>query len=237
MALATAGCSNLVNPYSVGYKISPDGESPCLKVSISGPAAELAVILTDQTGKSHVDIIQKEALITGHLETSVYPRFDSGDRFFHAGAYSLAVKTVDPEKVVWQTKLIFSPTCLKVEDVKVTFGLYNGIDSNQYPPGTVPAEVLLFIRKTGNLPIEGVRGCSISVDGDEYSTEYGEGGVKTDVKGVTGDGLEVYRFERLVRRYYGSPRFLKSGRKCLVKGSVACDGDNRLEFEKEIVVP
>jgi len=99
----TSGVAGIFNsPYSVDYKIVAVANSAVVEATISGPAAKLAAVLTDSEGKSRVRIIEKEEMIT-NSQRVLLAAPDEGK-----SPYILAVKTVDPEKVVWQKEIAFS---------------------------------------------------------------------------------------------------------------------------------
>ena len=93
------------SPYSADYKILPvngvDRYIAYVVVTVKGPAAKLAAILTDSRGKSSVMIIEKEQMISNTHEVWVSDVSGSGGE----PPYTLTVKTVDPEKVVWQKNI------------------------------------------------------------------------------------------------------------------------------------
>jgi len=103
------------SPYSVDCEIFPNGYSDqhfggwscaCLIATVKGPAAKLAVILTDSQGRTRVEVIEKERMIA-NSERVLLGIPDSHSK--PQGTYILAVKTFDPEKVVWQKEITFSP--------------------------------------------------------------------------------------------------------------------------------
>jgi hypothetical protein len=124
------------SPYSVDYKVGYQNEardSLAMEVTVKGPAAQLAVILTNPEGETGVDQTSKEGMITNrHV-------FQLGMGDPQAGTWVLVAKTFDPEKIVWQQDINFSPPYLTVEDVKIDYGGNGGI--------------LITLHKTGNLPI------------------------------------------------------------------------------------
>jgi hypothetical protein len=93
------------SPYSAEYKAFPkyyiSGPSEVFEVTVKGPAGRLAVILTDPKGKSEVRMIQKEEMITNSRTVELL-----GDP--QLGTWRLAVKTLEPEKIVWQKDIPFS---------------------------------------------------------------------------------------------------------------------------------
>ena len=101
--------------HSVDYKVvSLNGAFAVIEATIRGPAAKLAVILTDPQGRSDQRIVGKDEMISN--SHTVQLSMDDPK----VGKYVLAVKTIDPENIVWQKELVFSLTQLSVKDV--TFG-------------------------------------------------------------------------------------------------------------------
>jgi hypothetical protein len=140
--------------YSVDYKVvSPGGDWAGIEATIKGPAAKLAVVLTDPEGKSEHAIVQKDEMMSNSHSVRL------GMREPHAGTYVLAVKTVDPEAVVWRKELAFSAAQLSVKDV--AFG---------FEPNTGKFElrnVQIALKKDGDLPVQ-VRDVSFTMDGKTF---------------------------------------------------------------------
>jgi hypothetical protein len=96
--------------YSVEYKIATmSGSDTVVEAVVKGPAAKLVVILTDPKGiLSDVQKVEKEEMIITNPQTvKVLMRNPQ------AGTWILTVKTVEPEKVVWQKKITFSPAMVE----------------------------------------------------------------------------------------------------------------------------
>ena len=120
--IVLVGCSkkngaSLGSSYSVGYEISKAeysvydfgvygsrkvlDKAGTIKVTVKGPASKLAVILTGLKGEADIIIIEPERMIS-NCQTAEFPLPKQ------AGTYILAVKTFNPEKVVWQKEIVFS---------------------------------------------------------------------------------------------------------------------------------
>ncbi len=110
IAAITQGCSKGNgaaggSQYSVDYKMvsrdkSPDPCCAGFEVTVKGPAADLAVILTDPKGEvSDVQQIEKNQMITNIQTQHVLMRNSQ------TGTWVLTVKTVNPEHLVWQKKI------------------------------------------------------------------------------------------------------------------------------------
>lgn len=110
IAALTQGCSKEngttgSSQYSVDYKMltrdkSPDPNYAGFEVTVKGQAADLAVILTDPKGEvSDVQKIEKDQMITNIQTQDVLMRTSQ------AGTWVLTVKTVNPERVIWQKKI------------------------------------------------------------------------------------------------------------------------------------
>ena len=95
--------TNWGSSYTVDYKVVSEGDSDArLKATVKGPAAKLAVILTDPKGESDTQIIEKECMIS-NSHTVELPMQNPRE-----GTYVVTVKTVEPEKVVWKKNIPFS---------------------------------------------------------------------------------------------------------------------------------
>ncbi len=86
------------SPYSADYKVASWANRAVIKTTVNGPAAKLAVILTDPNGKSVASIIEKDRMISNSYEV------ETQMEKIQEGTWILSVKTIDPEKVVWQKK-------------------------------------------------------------------------------------------------------------------------------------
>jgi len=95
-------------------KPKPWGKSAYLAVSVSGPADELALMLTNPKGKTDIRFISKRELID-NFETK---DLMMGSEPLSKGPYTLIVKTVTPEKVIYKTELWFTVP----KDVQITSG-------------------------------------------------------------------------------------------------------------------
>jgi hypothetical protein len=102
--------------YSIeSYRLTtylPDSEpdkykwGSCLNVTVKGPAAKLAVIVTSPQGESSSEIINKDDMVTNRRTVQV--SIAKGRP--QLGIWALTVKTVDPEKVVCKKEISFSLT-------------------------------------------------------------------------------------------------------------------------------
>ena len=86
------------SPYNADYKVASWANRAVIKTTVNGPAAKLAVILTDPNGKSVASIIEKDRMISNSYEV------ETQMEKIQEGTWILSVKTIDPEKVVWQKK-------------------------------------------------------------------------------------------------------------------------------------
>ena len=85
--------TNWGSSYTVDYKVVSEGGSDArLKATVKGPAAKLAVILTDPKGESDTQIIEKESMIS-NSQTVKLPMQNPRE-----GTYVVTVKTVEPEE-------------------------------------------------------------------------------------------------------------------------------------------
>lgn len=91
-------------------KPKPWGKSAYLPVSVRGPADELALMLTNPKGKTDIRFISKRELID-NFETK---DLMMGSEPLSKGLYTLTVKTVTPEKVIYKIELWFTAPILKI---------------------------------------------------------------------------------------------------------------------------
>jgi len=95
------------NSYSVEYKVG-HGEDyykeayTIVEVTVKGPAASLAVILTNPKGEPIIETIDKGLMLANHWTVEVHIKPHQTE------TWVLTVKTIDPEKVVWQKEITFS---------------------------------------------------------------------------------------------------------------------------------
>ena len=162
---AGAGCSQKDgatwgSPYSVDHKVvSPNGFYAEIETTIKGPAAKLAVVLTDPAGKSDHVIVEKDQMMS-NTHTLNLPMIEP-----QAGTYVLAVKTVDPEKIVWQKQVTFSAAQLSVKDVTFGFEPCKTWGGNFCGYGL--GDVQIALEKSGNLPVK-VSDPSFTLDGNTF---------------------------------------------------------------------
>ena len=89
----------------------------CLPVNVSGPADELALMLANPKGEADIIFISKRALID-NFETI---KLRMGEDPFSEGPYTLTVKTVTPEKVIYKTELWFTvPKDIQIINGEIT---------------------------------------------------------------------------------------------------------------------
>lgn len=137
------GCGS---PYSAEYKIVTDGNNAYVETTIKGPAANLAVILTGPSGKSETAIVEKNRMISNCQTARCYMQD------VQEGKWVLTVKTVDPEKVVWQKEIALSLGQLTVKDVVFGIRPFNGWTGDRFR-GYEITGIRLVLQNTGNMPI------------------------------------------------------------------------------------
>lgn len=210
------GCSNKT-AYSVDYKIVSDGFNAGIEATVKGPAAKLAVILTDPKGVADIQTIEKSQMIANSQTVKV------AMRDLQAGIWILAVKTIDPEKVVWQEDIPLSLGQLAVVDI----GEFNLIPN---PFGAVDDSLKFLtgfkvvLKKDGNLPVEFIdylvevngKKCSLGIPWSHFMV----------------DGQDKISISVL------PPIKCLPGERHMVKGKLFYGKDSQfLNFEKEFVVP
>jgi len=88
-----------------------------LSVNVSGPADELALLLTNPKGKTDIRFISKRELID-NFETV---KLSMGECPLSEGPYILIVKTVTPEKVIYKKELWFTSPDVSIADAEFTY--------------------------------------------------------------------------------------------------------------------
>jgi hypothetical protein len=218
--------------YSIDYKISHDGEPESLTVTINGPAAKLAAILAGPRGEPEVRIITNEELIANRAQVSFSPF-----PHFQVGTYALTVKMVDPEEIVYQEKVTFSPTELTAEDLTVTF-IPLGDGYNQSGRGLyIVKEIAIVMRKTGNLPIDRL---VFEMNGSHLvrigETSYMPLAMAT--KALADKRLEARSCsasrDLQVGYYNGESWLFQPGQRVLAKVSLSYLGGKYVQFQKEV---
>lgn len=207
--------------YQVDYKIGDNGARAVVKTTVRGPAAKLAVILTDPKGKSRTEVIGKEDMISNsHTVQVAMSDWNSAEE----GKYQLKVKTIDPERVVWQTALQLSIGKLAFRDVRFDF-----TPEPWGKSGYCLQSIGVVFEHTGDLPVM-MRGLpSITMDGKPWD-------------GVILAGIVIHP-EGTVYIQHGvrdvfkpGERHVMKGRLWFVKGLNNESDENFVDFEKEFVV-
>ncbi|GEM_PF-4640101 len=116
-----------ISPYSVEYSLGLYYARPVLTVNVSGPANDMAIILTNPEGYTAIRSISKMDLIDNFESVKVLMREGRGS--LPAGTYRLVVKTITPEKVVYEREVKFKPAIVRITDAEVKleetfFGVY-----------------------------------------------------------------------------------------------------------------
>ncbi len=130
--------------YHFEYSVPrPWGKRARLPVSVSGPADELALILTNPKGETDIKFISKRALID-NFET-IYLMM--GRESLSEGYYTLTVKTVTPEKVIYKKETLFtSPKNVQITGGEIT------IKRGRSDSYTIPKEFNIYFKSDGDLP-------------------------------------------------------------------------------------
>ena len=102
------------------YFIPPQAS---LRISIRGPADELALMLTNPEGETDIKFISKRSLIDNFETVDL----KMGEEPFSEGPYTLTVKTVTPEKVIYKREAWFtSSKNIQITDGEITIGCVYG---------------------------------------------------------------------------------------------------------------
>lgn len=202
--------------YTMDCKMIPmDGQRAGVEVTVKGPAAKLAVILTGPNGEAKSQIIDKDKMIS-NCQTVQLPIENP-----QVGTYVLTVKTVEPEGLVCKRDIpliLGQPT---VESAKCSPG--ESYDTSKKVCGYVLASVTVSLKSEGSLPVK-LAGSSLTVDGQAYPVI-----IVPDI--MVGQQCLV----DIVPTSSGTYAF---NSRHTVKGKLIYGNDNKsLDFEKEFVVP
>lgn len=102
--------------YQVEYSAIAKGSYPKLMVDVSGPADDLAIILTNPEEYTDVAHISKEEMID-NFERADVRMCENGNP--PVGTYKLIIKTITPEKVVYKETLKFSGPKVRIEGAEI----------------------------------------------------------------------------------------------------------------------
>ncbi|MCX6723564.1 MAG: hypothetical protein NT155_00105 [Candidatus Staskawiczbacteria bacterium] len=233
------GVTMFGSSYSAEYKVTTMSTiSAGISVTVKGPAARLAVVLTDPKGESIVQAIEKDAMMA-NVATVEVPIQDT----LNEGAYVLAVKTTDPEKVVWKKEIPLSMGNLTVEDVKLNLAPVNENDLSQ---GRYVKAMEIVLKKDGEMPVTFVDADAM-IDGTaRCQLVLGANRVMFDQQytlGVDADCRPTTEMQNWDRTHIGLPRlyavFRPDGRQHVVRGKLFLDDQQKkyVEFSKEFTVP
>ena len=112
-----------------------------LPVSVSGPADDLALMLTNPEGKMNIKFIPKTSLIDNFETRYLW----MGEEPFSEGPYTLTVKTVTPEKVIYKREVWFTaPKNIQITGGEITLAR----KSNCY----YVRDLVLKFKNDGDLP-------------------------------------------------------------------------------------
>ena len=143
-----AGCVE-TSSYSVEYSAVAKGHYGMLNVKLSGPAEDLAIMLTNPEGETDIEYISKKEMIDNFQSVEVR-MCESGSP--PAGTYRLNIKTITPEKVVYKENLKFGGANVEIEDAEFE------TQTSTAAYGTRPAMygityIKITVRNDGDLPI------------------------------------------------------------------------------------
>jgi hypothetical protein len=142
-----------ISPYHVEYKpIVTANIFTDLLVNVSGPADELGIILTNPEGWSTTRFISKRDLIDNFESVKVSLCKKENPP---SGAYNLIIKTITPEKTVYQKEIKFNPPVLEVIDAKVRIIETEGsrLGGSYIGRGHYLTDVDIVVKNWGDLPL------------------------------------------------------------------------------------
>jgi len=220
------------SPYSAEYKIATDGSNVFFETTVKGPAEKLAVILTSPDGKSDVRVIGKDQMMSNCQTVHVYMEKPQ------EGNWVLSVKTVEPEKIVWQTNISLSLEKLAITDMKLNMEMFD-----KRPEGCFFNGVDVTVVKDGNLPVV-FSGAAVSIDGINGQASVGFGSAMTGqsqtVK-IPASCRPTPAMEQRDRARGGLPyagAFFMNGERHKVRVSLFYGQDKKsVDFEEELMAP
>jgi hypothetical protein len=142
--------------YNIEYKmpIETRYKRAGLPVTVKGPSDELALMLTNPREETDIIFISKRDLID-NIETVT---LDFGKYPFSEGTYTLTVKTVTPEEVIFKAELWY--TVPDINDIQITFGevklhyyLKTILGQNRKEDRYEVIECLLIFKNNADLPL------------------------------------------------------------------------------------
>lgn len=154
-----AGCVG--SDYTVEYSIGGGYGYPRLLVNVSGPADDLAIILTDPEENTHIAYISKEEMID-NFEGVRVSMCKGGNP--PEGTYKLVVKTVTPEKVVYKTEVKFTPADVHITDAEIKLKWIG--DHWLIKSGYYISDYSIYVKNDGELPLVPDK-ILINIDGEE----------------------------------------------------------------------
>jgi murein DD-endopeptidase MepM/ murein hydrolase activator NlpD len=118
-----------------------------LRISVNGPADELALMLTNPKGKTDIKFISKRSLIDNFETVDL----KMGEEPFSEGPYTLTVKTVTPEKIIYKKDMWFSsPKNVQMTNGEVTLKCMYDTNRKNYHYNVLKYN--LAFKNEGSLP-------------------------------------------------------------------------------------
>lgn len=236
MAALMLGCGNdgsiMGGAYSAEYKITGDIYNVYVETTVKGPAAKLAVVLTDPNGESKISIIEQDEMMGNNKTVKVWMEKPSG------GTWVLAVKTVNPEKIVWHKDILFSLDNFSAEDVKLDFTPNLSRFKGYFIEG-----LNIIVKKDGNLPIE-FTDISATIDGEKCFARIGSTRMMVSQQYTVNASItcsptpEMEKRDRAEGNLPFVSALFRPGEKHSIRGKIFFDkGHKSMDFKKDFVVP
>lgn len=134
--------------YAWEYNDGYSWESAYLAVNITGPADDIAVIVTNPTGDTTVKTISKEKMIDNFERVKFYTEKNPP-----AGTYKFVIKTITPEKVVYETEKKFKPAVLRITKAEVELKPVRRWTMHGYYWGNIE-KYSVIVENDGDLPLK-----------------------------------------------------------------------------------
>jgi predicted Zn finger-like uncharacterized protein len=131
-------------PYQVDYQVADYHGSVCMEVKVAGPAADLAVLLTEPAGNTDTETIDKVDMMDNSETVRLNMLHDY--KSILPGTYTLVVKTMEPERVVHKERVELKEGEVAIQAVRFQLKPW-------YGGKQLIEQVELTVQNTGHLPV------------------------------------------------------------------------------------
>jgi len=217
--------------YRAEYRPLIENGQPFLEVKVTGKATKLAVMLTDPNGKTETQIIEENEMITNEKVVRL-----PMERKPAPGTYALAMKTFQPERVVYRASPKYSRGKLTILDAAFKWKPWTGGGHQQ------PEAITLTVENQGSLPVCFDRVLA-TIDDQKCEPWCVVEGMNGKIETIRVGGAFFVRDNKVREAEMGRGGlvllggFLPGTYPATIKLYVAGDEEQFLTFQKEVVVP